>query len=321
MSSILIDKLLQTAIARRATGVSITAGESPVLCLNGRRRRLQTQELQPEDVLALMRSITPYGNQQELQETGKTEFEYAFIGIHISNVGWREPETPVFRPPVGRPHVITFLRRNSDQGRCRVSVLKQADRVSMKDKEETPYFRSEVALSLVKTRQRSAIDAVIAELASPNAFAFRAHVADALTMSVDSRAYLRGVAALEDDASCVCLEVARVLAESVSLRSQQVYGGTYRERNAILAALRDHNVIAKLMEVAADERKPERLRSYLRKALEKSGHRQALEFLKKTGEAGQSRNTDASSFRSPGLPILIDLAACPSRAAHLAKQA
>ncbi len=78
MSSILIDKLLQTVIARKASDLYLTVGEPPVLRLDGWLQRLETKNLEPEDVVAIMRDITPHHNQQELQEAGRTEFKFAF---------------------------------------------------------------------------------------------------------------------------------------------------------------------------------------------------------------------------------------------------
>jgi twitching motility protein PilT len=74
--STLIDKLLQTTIVRKASELHITPGEPPVLRVNGRLRRLETQDLDAEDTESMMKDVTPYHNQEELQNTGKTDFEY-----------------------------------------------------------------------------------------------------------------------------------------------------------------------------------------------------------------------------------------------------
>jgi len=67
MGTILIDKLLQTVVNRKASDLHITVGQPPVLRLDGRLVRLETKTLEPEDTMALMKSITPERCQQELQ--------------------------------------------------------------------------------------------------------------------------------------------------------------------------------------------------------------------------------------------------------------
>jgi twitching motility protein PilT len=46
--------------------------------VHGRLRSLETKSLEPEDTVALMKSITPERNQQEMQEEGGTDFGFAF---------------------------------------------------------------------------------------------------------------------------------------------------------------------------------------------------------------------------------------------------
>ncbi|WP_437205404.1 type IV pilus twitching motility protein PilT [Planctomicrobium sp. SH664] len=78
MATIQIDKLLETVIRERVSDLHITTGQPPVVRLGGRMQRLETKSLTPEDTTALMKSITPERNQQELQETGGTDFGFAF---------------------------------------------------------------------------------------------------------------------------------------------------------------------------------------------------------------------------------------------------
>ncbi|MFZ5831107.1 MAG: type IV pilus twitching motility protein PilT [Planctomycetota bacterium] len=78
MAGILIDKLLQTVVSRKASDLHITVGQPPVLRLDGRMKRLETKSLEPEDTVALMKSVTPERCQQELQEVGGTDFGFAF---------------------------------------------------------------------------------------------------------------------------------------------------------------------------------------------------------------------------------------------------
>jgi twitching motility protein PilT len=78
VASILIDKLLHTVVARKASDLHITVGQPPVIRLDGHLIKLETKVLEPEDTVALMKSITPERCQQELQEVGGTDFGMAF---------------------------------------------------------------------------------------------------------------------------------------------------------------------------------------------------------------------------------------------------
>jgi len=78
MGTLLIDKLLQTTINRKASDLHITVGQPPVLRIDGRLKRLETKVLEGEDTVALMKSIAPERCQQELQEVGGADFGFAF---------------------------------------------------------------------------------------------------------------------------------------------------------------------------------------------------------------------------------------------------
>ncbi|WP_437186332.1 type IV pilus twitching motility protein PilT [Planctomicrobium sp. SH668] len=78
MASFQIDKLLETVVREKVSDLHITTGQPPVVRLSGRMQRLDTKSLEPEDTSALMKSITPERNQQELQEKGGTDFGFAF---------------------------------------------------------------------------------------------------------------------------------------------------------------------------------------------------------------------------------------------------
>ncbi len=78
MGSILIDKLLQTVVNRKASDLHITVGQPPVLRIDGRLKKLETKVLEAEDTTALMKSIAPERCQQELQEVGGADFGFAF---------------------------------------------------------------------------------------------------------------------------------------------------------------------------------------------------------------------------------------------------
>src|SRR5208282_2633386 len=78
MGTILIDKLLHTVVKRKASDLHIAVGQPPVLRLDGRMKRLETKTLEPEDTVALMKSIAPERSQKELQEKGSADFGFAF---------------------------------------------------------------------------------------------------------------------------------------------------------------------------------------------------------------------------------------------------
>lgn len=78
MASLHIDRLLEACIKMGGSDIHIVVGRPPVLRLSGRLRSLETKVLEPDDTVALMKSITPEKNQQELQEVGSTDFGFAF---------------------------------------------------------------------------------------------------------------------------------------------------------------------------------------------------------------------------------------------------
>ncbi len=97
MATIQIDKLLETVVKESVSDLHISCGQPPVVRVGGHMVRLETKTLEPEDTVALMKSITPERNQQELQEIGGTDFGFAF----------------------------------GDKARFRVSVFKQKGKISM----------------------------------------------------------------------------------------------------------------------------------------------------------------------------------------------
>ena len=78
MSTMQIDRLLDTVVKQDASDLHIVVGRKPTLRLNGKLRNLDTKVLDPDDCVALMKSITPERNQQELQEVGGTDFGFAY---------------------------------------------------------------------------------------------------------------------------------------------------------------------------------------------------------------------------------------------------
>src|SRR5271154_114570 len=77
-STLQIDRLLETCVRRSASDLHLAVGKPPTLRLHGHLRELQTKILEPEDTMALMKSITPERIQQEFEETGSGDFGFAF---------------------------------------------------------------------------------------------------------------------------------------------------------------------------------------------------------------------------------------------------
>ena len=78
MGTLLIDKLLHAVYKQGASDLHIAVGQPPVLRLHGHLRRLPTKVLEPDDTVALMKSIAPDRCQQELAEVGGSDFGFAF---------------------------------------------------------------------------------------------------------------------------------------------------------------------------------------------------------------------------------------------------
>lgn len=73
-----IDKLLELVIEKGASDLHVAVGSPPVVRLQGRLRALNTPPLTPEDTISLMKSITSERCQQELAETGGSDFGFGF---------------------------------------------------------------------------------------------------------------------------------------------------------------------------------------------------------------------------------------------------
>ncbi|MFH1614148.1 MAG: type IV pilus twitching motility protein PilT [Planctomycetota bacterium] len=78
MATVHIDRLLEACIKQGGSDLHLVVGRPPVMRLHGRLRSLETKVLDAENTAALMKSITPEKNQQELQEVGGTDFGFAF---------------------------------------------------------------------------------------------------------------------------------------------------------------------------------------------------------------------------------------------------
>ena len=73
-----MDRLLHACVTQGASDIHLTVGRPPVFRIHGSLRSLETKVLDADDTVALMKSITPERNQQELQEEGGTDFGFAF---------------------------------------------------------------------------------------------------------------------------------------------------------------------------------------------------------------------------------------------------
>jgi twitching motility protein PilT len=78
MSTIHIDRILETCVKRGASDIHLYVGRPPTLRLHGHLRSLETKPLEPEDTVALMKSITPERIQQEYEEEGSGDFGFAY---------------------------------------------------------------------------------------------------------------------------------------------------------------------------------------------------------------------------------------------------
>ena len=121
MAAVLIDKLLQACVKQGASDIHIVTGQPPVFRLHGRMRKLETKVLEPEDTVALMKSIAPERCQRELQEKGSADFGFAFGDLarfrvsvfkqrgHISMVLRQIPNAMLSPAQLGLPDVVTKL--------------------------------------------------------------------------------------------------------------------------------------------------------------------------------------------------------------------
>jgi len=73
-----IDRLLDTVIKLGASDLHLTVGRKPTLRLHGGLKNLDTKVLEPDDMVTLMKAITPERSQNELQEVGSCDFGFAY---------------------------------------------------------------------------------------------------------------------------------------------------------------------------------------------------------------------------------------------------
>src|SRR5450432_294600 len=78
MSTMQIDRLLETCVKRKASDIHLAVGKPPVLRMHGHMKELATKVLDGEDTMSLMKAITPERIQQEFEETGSGDFGFAY---------------------------------------------------------------------------------------------------------------------------------------------------------------------------------------------------------------------------------------------------
>src|SRR5215510_5544027 len=78
MSTVQIDRLLDTVVRQGASDLHLSVGRKPTIRLHGSLRNLDTKVLDNDDCVALMKAITPERAQQELQEEGSCDFGFAY---------------------------------------------------------------------------------------------------------------------------------------------------------------------------------------------------------------------------------------------------
>ena len=74
MSTIQIDRLLDTTIKQKASDLHLTVGKVPTLRMKGRLVELKTKKLEAPDTVALMKQIAPERTEIEINEDGGSDF-------------------------------------------------------------------------------------------------------------------------------------------------------------------------------------------------------------------------------------------------------
>ncbi|MGH7131631.1 MAG: type IV pilus twitching motility protein PilT [Phycisphaerales bacterium] len=77
-STMQMDRLLDTVVSLNASDLHLTVNRKPTIRLHGHLKDLQTKVLESDDLVALMKSITPEQRQQELSEHGGCDFGFSY---------------------------------------------------------------------------------------------------------------------------------------------------------------------------------------------------------------------------------------------------
>jgi twitching motility protein PilT len=73
-----MDRLLDTIVQTGASDLHLTVGRPPTVRLHGHLQNLKTKDLESDDMVALMKAITPENKQAELSEQGGTDFGFSY---------------------------------------------------------------------------------------------------------------------------------------------------------------------------------------------------------------------------------------------------
>ncbi len=122
MSTIQIDRLLDTAIKQKASDLHLTVGKPPTLRMKGRLIELKTKALEPSDTVALMKQVAPERTEIEVQEDGGSDFAISWgdtrfrVAVfkqkgNISLVMRRIPSDLLTFEQIGLPTIVTELVR------------------------------------------------------------------------------------------------------------------------------------------------------------------------------------------------------------------
>ena len=83
MATVNMDRLLQACVTQGASDIHLVTDRSPVFRIHGQLKSLETKVLGPDDTVALMKSITPERNQQEIAEQGGTDDAVPGLGHRV----------------------------------------------------------------------------------------------------------------------------------------------------------------------------------------------------------------------------------------------
>ncbi|MCW5766420.1 MAG: PilT/PilU family type 4a pilus ATPase [Phycisphaeraceae bacterium] len=78
MATMQMDRLLDTVVQTGASDLHLTVGRRPTVRLHGHLKELQTKVLDSDDMVQLMKAISPEQKQQELAEMGGCDFGFSY---------------------------------------------------------------------------------------------------------------------------------------------------------------------------------------------------------------------------------------------------
>jgi twitching motility protein PilT len=122
MSTIQIDRLLDTCISQSASDLHLTVGKAPTLRVKGRLVELRTKKLEPQDTVALMKQVAPDRTEIEINEEGGSDFAISWGTTrfrcavfkqkgHVAMAMRRIPDLLMTFDEIGLPKIIEELVR------------------------------------------------------------------------------------------------------------------------------------------------------------------------------------------------------------------